>query len=42
LDILAEFNISKLNIYVLKDNSEQIKISQIKEFLQKLNSKNPY
>jgi hypothetical protein len=42
LDLLSDLDVSKLNIYTLKDDGESIKISQIKEFLNKLNSKNPY
>jgi len=42
LDILSEYNVPKVNIFVLKDDGESIKISQIKEFLSKLNSKSSY
>lgn len=42
LDILSEYDVPKVNIFTLKDDWESIKISQIKEFLQKLNSKSSY
>jgi hypothetical protein len=42
LDILSEYKVPKVNIFTLKDDWESIKISQIKEFLQKLNSKSSY
>ena len=42
LDILSEYDVPKVNIFSLVDDWESIKISQIKEFLQKLNSKSSY
>jgi len=42
LDILSEYDVPKVNIFVLKDDGESIKISEIKEFLSKLNSKSSY
>lgn len=42
LELLEKLSIPKVNIFVLKDNWESIKISQIKEFLSKMNVSNPY
>ncbi len=42
LELLEKLSIPKVNIFVLKDDWESIKISQIKEFLSKMNVSNPY
>lgn len=39
LDILKKYNINKINIFILKDNWEKIKIKEIKEFIEKSNTK---
>lgn len=41
-DILSEYGVPKVNIFSLKDDWESIKISQINDFLQKLNSRSSY
>ncbi len=42
LELLEKLSIPKINIFSLKDDWESIKISQIKEFLSKMNVSNPY
>ena len=41
-EILEELNIPKINIFKLEDNSEIIKVKEIKDFLQITDSKTPY
>jgi len=41
-EILEELDIPKINIFKLEDNSEIIKVKDIKEFLQITDSKTPY
>lgn len=41
-ELLSKFNIPDANLFILKDNSEKIKISNIKEFFKQSNIKTPY
>jgi len=41
-DLLKEFQIPNVYLYVLKDNSEIIKVKEIKEFMSYSNSKPPF
>lgn len=41
-ELLSKFDIPDANLFILKDNSEKIKISNIKEFFKQSNIKTPY
>lgn len=41
-ELLENLNIPKVNVFKLEDNSEKIKISEIKNFLEKSNTTSPY
>jgi DNA polymerase III gamma/tau subunit len=42
LDLLNEYNIPKSYLYILKDNLENIKIQELKEFIKLSQIKSPY
>lgn len=39
IEILNKYNINKINLFILKDNWEKIKIKEVKEFIEKSNTK---